>query len=47
MINFIIGMTVGVAIGVAVMAFCNAASKADDELNKIYTERADIDRKDD
>lgn len=35
MIGFIIGLFVGAFIGVVVMCFCNAASKADDELEKM------------
>lgn len=35
MISFIIGLFVGVFIGVALMCLCNAASSADEDMEKL------------
>lgn len=35
MIGFIIGLFVGVFIGVALMCLCNAASSADEDMEKL------------
>ena len=35
MIGFIIGLFIGAFIGVAFMCFCNAASKADENMEKL------------
>lgn len=34
MLTFFIGCVVGCTIGVIAMAFCNAASKADEDMNR-------------
>lgn len=39
MIGFIIGLFVGAFIGVVVMCLCNAASKVDDELEKMSKDK--------
>ena len=33
MLSFFIGSVVGCTLGIIVMAFCNAASKADEDMN--------------
>lgn len=45
MLGFIIGLFVGCFIGVAVMALCNAASKADEQMEKFNNDKTDTNLK--
>lgn len=39
MLGFIIGLFVGAFIGIAVMCLCNAAAKADEQMEKHFDEK--------
>lgn len=41
MIGFIAGLFIGCFIGVVVMAFCNAASKADEQMERFHNDKTE------
>ena len=44
MLNFFIGLILGAFLGVLIMCLCNVASKADDDMKKMFENKEGIDK---